>query len=55
MLDWDPLDGRKAWRISEPADGSMEDEAHHDTFIEFFIDAGERLRTAIAAVDGASL
>jgi hypothetical protein len=54
-LDWDPLEGRKACRISDPADGAVQDEAKHDNLVEFFIDAGERFRKAISAVDGASL
>lgn len=54
-LEWDPLDGRKACRIYELAEGDVQDEAEHDKYIEFFIDAGERFRKAIASVDGASL
>jgi hypothetical protein len=54
-LEWDPLDGRKACKISDSAEGDVEDEAGHDKFIEFFIDSGERFRKAIAAVDGTSL
>lgn len=55
QLDWDPLEARKACRIFESAVGAVEIEAEHETYIEFFIDAGQRFRTAIAAVNGASL
>jgi Domain of unknown function (DUF4268) len=54
-LEWDPLEGRKACRISEYASGAVENEAEHEKYIEFFIDAGQRFRTAINAVNGASL
>lgn len=54
-LEWDPLEGRKACRISEPAGGSVEDEAEHEKYIEFFIDTGQRFRAAISAVNGALL
>jgi hypothetical protein len=53
-LDRDPLEGRKACRISDPLEGDVQDEANHERYIEFFTDAGQRLRTAIAAIDGAS-
>jgi hypothetical protein len=55
QLEWDPLEGRKACRISEPAEGDVLNEAEHEKYIEFFIDAGERFRKAISAVNGASL
>ncbi len=54
-VDWDPLDGRKACRISESAVGAVEHEAEHEKYIAFFIDAGQRFRIAINAVNGASL
>jgi len=47
--------GGKACRIFEPAEGDVENEADHEKYIEFFIDAGERFRNAISAVNGASL
>ena len=46
--------GRRA-RVFEPAEGDVQNEAEHQKYIEFFIDAGERFRRAISAVDGASL
>jgi len=49
------LDGRKACRISESAVGVVEYEAEHEQYIAFFIDVGQRFRTAINAVNGASL
>ena len=54
-LEWEPLEGKKACRVFEAADGDIQDEAAHEEYISFFIDAGERLRMAIAAVDGSSL
>jgi hypothetical protein len=54
-LEWDPLEGRKACRISESSEGDVQNEGEHEKYIEFFIDAGERFRKAISAVDGASL
>jgi Domain of unknown function (DUF4268) len=54
-LEWDQLDGRKACRISEPAEGDIRNDAEHEKYIEFFIDAGERFRKAISAVNGTSL
>jgi hypothetical protein len=40
-LEWNPLEGRKACRISDPAEGDVQDEAEHEKYIEFFIDAAE--------------
>jgi Domain of unknown function (DUF4268) len=54
-LKWDRLEGRKACRIFELAEGDVENEAEHENYIEFFIDAGERFRNAISAINGASL
>ena len=55
QVEWDPLEGRKACRISESSEGDVQNETEHEKYIEFFIDAGERFRRAISAVDGASL
>ena len=55
QLEWDPLEGRKACRISESSDGDVQNEAEHEKYIEFFMDAGERFRRAISAVNGASI
>ncbi len=54
-LEWDPLEGRKACRIFEASAGDVQDETEHEKYIEFFVDAGERFRGAISAVDGGSL
>jgi len=54
-LDWDPIEGRKACRVSETTDGNVLDESEHETYIEFFLDRGDRMRKAIAAVGAASL
>jgi hypothetical protein len=50
-----PLEGRKACRIFELAEGDVPNEADHADYIDFFVDAAERLRQAIAAVDGSLL
>jgi hypothetical protein len=55
LVEWDPMEGRKACRISESSDGDVQNEADHEKYIQFFIDASERFRRAISAVDGASL
>jgi hypothetical protein len=54
-LEWEPMEGRKACRIFEPSERDVQDESRHEKCIDFFIDAGERFRRAIGAVDGGSL
>lgn len=54
-LKWEPLERKKACRIFESAEGDVENEAEHEKYLEFFIDAGERFRNAISAVNSASL
>ena len=55
QLEWDPIEGRKACRISESSEGDVQNEVEQEKYIGFFIDAGERFRKAISAVGGASL
>ena len=50
-----PMKGRKVCRITESSEGDVQNETEHEKYIEFFIDAIERFRKAISAVDGASL
>lgn len=54
-LSWDAIEGRKACRIFEARDGNVQLEDEHETYINFFVDAGERMRRAIEAVGGAQL
>lgn len=49
-LAFEDLDAR-ACRIAEYTDGSIDEVARHADFIEWFIDAGERLRRALAEID----
>ena len=51
-LQWEPLPNAKACRIAEyreDADVTFED--RHDEFIDWFLDAGARLRRALSAVE----
>jgi hypothetical protein len=50
-LEFDEIPGRRACRVAEFTDGEVADTARHDDFIAWFIDAGERLRRAVATVD----
>ena len=54
QLKWNPLEGHNACRISESSDGDVQNEAEHEKYIEFFMEAGERFRCAISAVNGSS-
>lgn len=54
-LTWDAVEGRKACRILEAREADDQREDEHQAYIAFFIDAGERMRRAIEAVDGAQL
>jgi hypothetical protein len=49
-LTWDPLPDRRACRIAEYRDGAINRMAEHDAYMDFFLDAGERMRKALAAV-----
>jgi hypothetical protein len=49
-LEWDRIEGRRACRIADYANGDVSQSDRHDEFIAWFIDSGERLRRAIAAV-----
>lgn len=54
-LDWDPIEGKKACRISETTNGDVLNQQDHDRYIQFFLDGADRFREAIAAVGAASL
>lgn len=45
-LSWEPLEGRKACRITDYRDGSIEHREEHDDYIIWFIETQERLRSA---------
>ncbi len=49
-LQWEPLPNRRATRIADYTDAEVTQEDRHDEFITFLIDAGERMRRAMAAV-----
>ncbi|MFP5255426.1 MAG: DUF4268 domain-containing protein [Acidimicrobiia bacterium] len=50
-LSWERLDNRKAARVAAYRDGDVTVDADHDTYIEWFVDAGDRLRAAIAKAE----
>lgn len=49
-VEWDKIEGRRASRIAVYIEGAVDDIARHDEYIAWFIDSGERLRRAAAAV-----
>jgi len=49
-LTWEPLPGRRACRIAEYRTGAITSQHEHDAYMEFFLDASQRMRTAHAAV-----
>ena len=49
-LNWEPLPGKRACRIAEYRDGLITRLGEHDAYMNFFLDAGERMRKALAAV-----
>lgn len=54
-LEFEPLDGKRASRVAEYADGDVAEEQRHDEFIAWFIDSGRRFRRALGAIDQVSL
>lgn len=50
-LEWERLDEGKASRIAEYATGRVATTSHHDEYMAFFEEAGERMRAALQAVD----
>jgi hypothetical protein len=50
QLSWEELSERRACRIADYADGDVLDEEAHDEFIDWFFDAGTRLRRAIDGI-----
>jgi len=50
-LSWEPLEGKRACRVADYKDGcSVLDTARHDEFIEWFLDAGVRMRRTLKLV-----
>ncbi|MCU1372355.1 MAG: hypothetical protein JWO77_3549 [Ilumatobacteraceae bacterium] len=50
-LEFDPIEGRRACRIATYLDeGTIDDEDRWTTFLDWFLDAGERMRRALATV-----
>jgi hypothetical protein len=49
-LSWERLDSKKACRIAEYRVGTVENVVDHDVYIAWFIEAGDRMRKALAAV-----
>lgn len=49
-LTWEPLPGRRACRIADYQTGAITRQDEHDPYIDFFLDAGQRMRSALAAI-----
>ena len=49
-LSWERLDNRKGSRIAAYTDGEVTNIDQHDSYIDWFIDAGDRLRRALGSV-----
>jgi Domain of unknown function (DUF4268) len=49
-LTWELLPGRRACRIAEYRDGSITRADEHDAYMDFFLDAGQRMRNALVAI-----
>ena len=48
-LEWEPIEGKRACRIADYGEGSVENTDQHDAYIDWLFDRGVRLRQAIAA------
>jgi Domain of unknown function (DUF4268) len=49
-LQWEALPNKRASRIADYTDADVTQEERHDEFIDFLLDAGERMRGALQAV-----
>jgi len=49
-LSSERLDNRKASRIADYSLGAVEHSEEHGVYLDWFIDAGDRMRQALAAV-----
>jgi hypothetical protein len=52
-LEFEELTGRRACRVADYTGGDVTETDRHDEFIEWFIDAGERLRRALGSLEAA--
>jgi Domain of unknown function (DUF4268) len=50
-LTWEPMPGKRACRIAEYRPGSITRQDEYNSYMEFFLDAGQRMRTALASVE----
>lgn len=46
-LSWEPLPGKRASRVADYTEGEVMNAADHERYIDWFIDAGDRLRRAL--------
>ena len=49
-LQWDRLDGKRACRIADGADGDVANLSDQDAYIDWFVDCGLRFRNALKAI-----
>ena len=49
-LTWETLPGRRAYRIADYRPGEITRTGEYSTYMDFFIDAGQRMRRALAAI-----
>jgi hypothetical protein len=47
-LEWEELPSRQACRVGDYTDGDVTQTERHEAFIDWFLDAGERFRRAMA-------
>ena len=52
-LTWERLDGKKACGIADYRDGDVTPVAEYQTYLDWFVDSGDRLRKALVAVPAA--
>ncbi len=49
-LTWEPLPGKRACRIADYRSGTITRHDEHDAYMDFFLNASQRMRHALAAV-----
>jgi hypothetical protein len=50
-LTWETLPGRRAYRIADYRPGEITRTEEYGTYMDFFLDAGQRMRHALAAIE----
>jgi hypothetical protein len=50
-LTWETLPGRRAYRIADYRPGEITRTEEHGAYMDFFLDAGQRMRQALAAIE----